>query len=294
MLCDLQIFSGGVYPPSTTSRTISFLFRIIFGIKFNFFFLTKVGLVLRLVLRAVRLSPTRDTDNLGENKKTTTKVTQARSKLSASSSRRRRSANARLRASKARYGRVRRANHEFGRKVLLDIYNDNVAHYQRSLEELLMERREENARRDSLLDNCSKDRVLTLWEKERTLNESIEFFRQRLDESERNRRKLLQEDPNLPKSYFELSDDEGMECDSETDGSASGGSDADETHMYEFDEEPLRSTIKSAVTEVLTSTSRTHDDFPARASVAIGETSSDKGVFFVLQTTCFLILFCGL
>ena len=24
MLCDLQIFSGGVYPPSATSRTISF------------------------------------------------------------------------------------------------------------------------------------------------------------------------------------------------------------------------------------------------------------------------------
>ena len=33
MLFDLQIFSGGVYPPSGTSRTISFLFPIVFGIN---------------------------------------------------------------------------------------------------------------------------------------------------------------------------------------------------------------------------------------------------------------------
>ena len=26
VLCDLQIFSGGVYPPSATSRTISFFY----------------------------------------------------------------------------------------------------------------------------------------------------------------------------------------------------------------------------------------------------------------------------
>ena len=32
MLCDLQIISGDVYPSSATSRTISFLFRIVFGI----------------------------------------------------------------------------------------------------------------------------------------------------------------------------------------------------------------------------------------------------------------------
>ena len=31
VLFDLQIFSGGVYPPSATSRTISFLFLIVFG-----------------------------------------------------------------------------------------------------------------------------------------------------------------------------------------------------------------------------------------------------------------------
>ena len=32
VLFDLQIFSGGVYPPSATSHTISFLFPIVFGI----------------------------------------------------------------------------------------------------------------------------------------------------------------------------------------------------------------------------------------------------------------------
>ena len=36
MLCDLQIFSGGVYPPSATSRTISFLFPIVFGINISY------------------------------------------------------------------------------------------------------------------------------------------------------------------------------------------------------------------------------------------------------------------
>ena len=36
VLFDLQIFSGGVYPPSATSRTISFLFPIAFGINFLF------------------------------------------------------------------------------------------------------------------------------------------------------------------------------------------------------------------------------------------------------------------
>ena len=33
VLCDLQTFSGGVYPPSTTSRTISFSIPIDFGIN---------------------------------------------------------------------------------------------------------------------------------------------------------------------------------------------------------------------------------------------------------------------
>ena len=33
VLFDLQIVSGGVYPPSATSRTISFLFPIVFGIN---------------------------------------------------------------------------------------------------------------------------------------------------------------------------------------------------------------------------------------------------------------------
>ena len=36
MLFDLKIFSGGVYPPSATSRTIFlFLFPIVFGINKN-------------------------------------------------------------------------------------------------------------------------------------------------------------------------------------------------------------------------------------------------------------------
>ena len=38
MLFDLQIFSGGVYSPSATSRTISYLFPIVFGIKLIHFF----------------------------------------------------------------------------------------------------------------------------------------------------------------------------------------------------------------------------------------------------------------
>ena len=39
MLFDLKIFSGGVYPPSATSRTISFfLFPIVFGINLIHFF----------------------------------------------------------------------------------------------------------------------------------------------------------------------------------------------------------------------------------------------------------------
>ena len=37
MLFDLKIFSGGVYPPSATSRTISFFyFKIVFGINFEY------------------------------------------------------------------------------------------------------------------------------------------------------------------------------------------------------------------------------------------------------------------
>ena len=37
MLFDLQIFSGGVFPPSATSRTLQspFLFPIVFGINYN-------------------------------------------------------------------------------------------------------------------------------------------------------------------------------------------------------------------------------------------------------------------
>ena len=38
MLFDLQIFSGGVYSPSATSRTISFLFPTVFGINLIQFF----------------------------------------------------------------------------------------------------------------------------------------------------------------------------------------------------------------------------------------------------------------
>ena len=39
MLFDLKIFSGGVYPPSATSRTISFfLFPIVLGINLIHFF----------------------------------------------------------------------------------------------------------------------------------------------------------------------------------------------------------------------------------------------------------------
>ena len=38
MLFDLQIFSGGVYSPTATSRTISFLFPIVFGINLIHFF----------------------------------------------------------------------------------------------------------------------------------------------------------------------------------------------------------------------------------------------------------------
>ena len=38
VLFDLQIFSGGVYPPSATSRTISFLLPIVFGINLIHFF----------------------------------------------------------------------------------------------------------------------------------------------------------------------------------------------------------------------------------------------------------------
>ena len=38
VLFDLQIFSGGVYSPSATSRTISFLFPIVFGINLIHFF----------------------------------------------------------------------------------------------------------------------------------------------------------------------------------------------------------------------------------------------------------------
>ena len=34
----MQIFSGGVYPPSAASRTISFLFPIVFGINLTHFF----------------------------------------------------------------------------------------------------------------------------------------------------------------------------------------------------------------------------------------------------------------
>ena len=35
MLFELQIFSGGVYPPSATSRTISFSISNSFGINFS-------------------------------------------------------------------------------------------------------------------------------------------------------------------------------------------------------------------------------------------------------------------
>ena len=38
VLFDLQIFSGGVYPPSATSRRVSFLFPIAFGINLIHFF----------------------------------------------------------------------------------------------------------------------------------------------------------------------------------------------------------------------------------------------------------------
>ena len=39
----LQIFSDGVYPPSATSRTIFFLFPIVFGINLIQFFDEKKG-----------------------------------------------------------------------------------------------------------------------------------------------------------------------------------------------------------------------------------------------------------
>ena len=40
LICDfdLQIFSGGVYPPSATSRAISFSIPIVFGINLIHFF----------------------------------------------------------------------------------------------------------------------------------------------------------------------------------------------------------------------------------------------------------------
>ena len=52
VLFDLQIFSGGVYPPSATSRTISFSVSnwIVFGINDSFFF------------RCLRRSKTSDKD----------------------------------------------------------------------------------------------------------------------------------------------------------------------------------------------------------------------------------------
>ena len=43
MLSDLQIFSGGVYPPSATSRTISFSFSNSFGTNLIHFFDEKKG-----------------------------------------------------------------------------------------------------------------------------------------------------------------------------------------------------------------------------------------------------------
>ena len=36
VLCDMQIFSGDVYHPSATSRTISLLFPIVFGINYSY------------------------------------------------------------------------------------------------------------------------------------------------------------------------------------------------------------------------------------------------------------------
>ena len=38
VLCDLQIFSDGVYPPSATTRIVSFLFPIVFDIILIHFF----------------------------------------------------------------------------------------------------------------------------------------------------------------------------------------------------------------------------------------------------------------
>ena len=43
MLCDLHIFSGGVYPPSATSHTISFSISNSFGINLIHFFGGKDG-----------------------------------------------------------------------------------------------------------------------------------------------------------------------------------------------------------------------------------------------------------
>ena len=231
---------------------------------------------LGLVRRPVRHSPTSDNDNLGENKRTTSKASQARARLPAS---RRRTAQARLRSMRSRYAKLSRSNYEHSRRTLLEAYSNSVASCERSLEILLKQQQQDaSVNRELILGNAnfSNGHMLAAWDGQRgTLDELINVIRQQRDEAESKRRHLLQEGPNLPESwYIESSDDESMEYDSETDVSSSGSIDTES-----FDE--LLSIIKSITMDVLKSTyPHPVGGWPVLpASVDSGENSRDKGVF---------------